>query len=89
MIIIITNYHGNYFDSGMFMLCVRLSDKRGYLVLSSCRSGRLKYKSRFYRYIYTLFMAPFYLAGLSSEKQLIQLEMFTDFEDDQVIIIIY
>lgn len=33
-------------------------------------------------------MAPFYLAGLSSEKQLIQLEMFTDFEDDQVIIII-
>jgi len=68
---------------GMFMLCVRLSDKRGYLVSSSCRSSRLKYMSRLYRYIYTMFMAPFYLAGLSSEKQLIQLEMFTDFEDDQ------
>lgn len=33
-------------------------------------------------------MTPFYLTGLSSEKQLIQLEMFTDFEDDQVTVAI-
>ncbi|CAH1731591.1 seipin [Aphis gossypii] len=71
-------------DIGMFMLCVRLSDKYGYLVSSSCRSSRLRYKSQLYRVIHTLFMAPFYLTGLSAEKQLIQLEMYTDFEEDQL-----
>lgn len=73
----------------MFMLCVRLSDKYGYLVSSSCRSSRLRYKSQLYRVIHTLFMAPFYLTGLSAEKQLIQLEMYTDFEEDQVIIYLH
>lgn len=70
----------------MFMLCVRLSDKFGYLVSSSCRSSRLRYMSQLYRAIHTFFMAPFYLMGLSAEKQLIQLEMYTDFEEDQVLI---
>jgi len=68
------------------MLCVRLSDKFGYLVSSSCRSSRLRYMSQLYRTVYTLWMVPFYLTGLSSEKQLIQLEMYTDFEEDQVLI---
>lgn len=68
----------------MFMLCIRLSDKYSYLVSSSCRSSRLKYKSSLYRIIHTLFMAPFYLTGLSGEKQVVELEMYTDFEEDQV-----
>jgi len=68
------------------MLCVRLSDKFGYLVSSSCRSSRLRYMSQLYRVVRTLFMVPFYLTGLSAEKQLIQLEMYTDFEEDQVLI---
>lgn len=68
----------------MFMLCVRLNDKFGYLVSSSCRSSRLKYMSNLYRVIHTLFMTPFYLAGLSSEKQVVELEMYSDFEEDQV-----
>jgi len=68
------------------MLCVRLSDKYGYLVSSSCRSSRLNYMSQLYRVLHTLFMAPFYLTGLSAEKQVIQLEMYTDFEEDQVLI---
>lgn len=68
----------------MFMLCIRLNDKYGHLVSSSCRSSRLKYKSPLYHVIHTLFMAPFYLAGLSTEKQMVQLEMYTDFEEDQV-----
>lgn len=69
----------------MFMLCVRLSNKYGYLVSSSCRSSRLKYRSDLYHVIRTILMVPFYLMGLSAEKQLIQLEMYTDFEDDQVV----
>lgn len=77
------------FILGMFMLCVRMSDKYGYLVSSSCRSSRLRYKSQLYRVIHTLFMVPFYLTGLSSEKQLIQLEMYTDFEEDQVLIYLH
>lgn len=71
----------------MFTLCIRLSDKYGYLVSSSCRSDRLKYRSSLYRIVHTLFMIPFYLTGLSEEKQIIQFDMYTDFEDDQVLII--
>jgi len=41
--------------------------------------------SQLYRAVYTLYMVPFYLTGLSAEKQLIQLEMYTDFEEDQVL----
>lgn len=66
------------------MLCTRLNDKYGYLVSSSCRSSRLKYRSTFYRIIHILFMTPFYLAGISEEKQVIQLEMYSDFEEDKV-----
>lgn len=40
--------------------------------------------SNLYRVIHTLFMTPFYLAGLSSEKQVVELEMYSDFEEDQV-----
>lgn len=69
----------------MFMLCVRLSNKHGYLVSSSCRSSRLKYRSDLYYIIHTILMAPLYMMGLSAEKQIIQLEMYTDFEDDQVV----
>lgn len=68
----------------MFMLCVRLTDKYGYLVSSSCRSSRLKYMSNFYRIIHTIIMAPLYVSGLYAEKQLVQLEMYSDFEEDQV-----
>jgi len=42
--------------------------------------------SQLYRAVHTLFMVPFYLTGFSAEKQLIQLEMYTDFEEDQVLI---
>jgi len=42
--------------------------------------------SQLYRVVHTFFMVPFYLTGLSTEKQLIQLEMYTDFEEDQVLI---
>lgn len=66
------------------MLCVRLSDKNGYLISSSCRSSRLKYMSKLYRVIHTIFMTPFYLLGITSEQQTLQLEMYTDFEDDNV-----
>lgn len=66
------------------MLCIRLTDKSSHLISSSCRSTRLMYKSNLYRIIHTLFMAPFYLTGLSGENQVILLEMYTDFEDDQV-----
>lgn len=68
------------------MLCVRLNSKYGYLVSSSCRSSRLKYRSNLYRTIRTILMTPFYMIGFSGEKQTIQLEMYSDFEEDQVII---
>lgn len=68
------------------MLCVRLSDKYGQLVSSSCRSSRLKYMSSLFRVINTLFMTPFYLLGFAEEKQVIQFEMYSEFEEDQVII---
>lgn len=66
------------------MLCIRLSDKYGYLVSSSCRSNRLTYRSTLYHLIRTIFMVPFYLTGFSEEKQMVQFEMYTEFEEDQV-----
>lgn len=29
-------------------------------------------------------MVPFYLTGFSEEKQMVQFEMYTEFEEDQV-----
>lgn len=69
---------------GMFMVCLELNDKDGTLVDNSCRPVMLHYKSWLLHTIKTLILSPFLLLGTTEEKQLVTVEMFSDFEEDQV-----
>lgn len=68
----------------MFMVCVNLHDKDSTLVGNSCRSTMLHYRSYLIHTLSTLFFSPFLIFGSSEEKQNINLELFHEFEDDQV-----
>ncbi|XP_050531276.1 seipin [Daktulosphaira vitifoliae] len=69
---------------GMFMVCARLADKHGQLISSSCRSARLRYVSTILRTVRTVLMAPLFLSGIAEEKQFMELEMYTEFVEDQL-----
>ncbi|XP_077283741.1 lipid droplet biogenesis associated protein seipin [Arctopsyche grandis] len=70
-------------DLGMFMCCAELRARGGGLVSSACRSGLLSYKSPLLTLISTLFKAPMMVLGMQEERQLIQLELFSHYEDDK------
>lgn len=74
--------------AGMFMVCVQLRDKESQLVDNSCRSTMLHYRSYLLHTLTTLIFSPMLMFGNKEEKQNIVLELFADFEEDQVIIII-
>ncbi|KAK6623378.1 hypothetical protein RUM43_009230 [Polyplax serrata] len=67
---------------GMFMVCLDLNDKDGTHVARSCRPVMLHYRSRLLHIIKTVVMAPLLVLGTAEEKQLITVEMFSDFEED-------
>lgn len=71
-------------DLGMFMVCAEMRDELTNLRDHSCRSAMLHYKSPLVRTITTLVFSPLYVLGLQEEKQLIPVELFTNFEDEQV-----
>lgn len=66
------------------MCCVEMRSRKGGLISSSCRSGILAYKSPLLTLISTIVKAPLMIAGMHEEKQNIQLELFSNFEDDKV-----
>ncbi|KAL0273430.1 UNVERIFIED_CONTAM: hypothetical protein PYX00_006092 [Menopon gallinae] len=68
---------------GMFMVCLELNDKTGVLVANSCRPVMLHYRSWLLHIIKTVVYSPVLLFGTAEEKQFINVEMFSDFEDDQ------
>ncbi|XP_049882296.1 seipin [Pectinophora gossypiella] len=70
-------------DLGMFMVCAQMRAKGGVLVSSSCRSAMLRHRSQLHQLMRTLVLAPFLLSGFNEEKQQLQVELFSDFEDDQ------
>ncbi|KAF9802719.1 hypothetical protein SFRURICE_007331 [Spodoptera frugiperda] len=69
-------------DLGMFMVCVQMRAKGGYLVSSSCRSAMIRYRSLLHRIMRTFVFSPLYLGGVDEEKQQLKVELFSDFEDD-------
>ncbi|CAH2098837.1 unnamed protein product [Euphydryas editha] len=69
-------------DLGMFMVCAQMRAAGGVLVSSSCRSTMLRYRSKIHQIIRTLVYAPLLIAGIDEEKQIIQVELFSDFQDD-------
>ncbi|PZC72497.1 hypothetical protein B5X24_HaOG211094 [Helicoverpa armigera] len=69
-------------DLGMFMVCVQMRAKGGYLVSSSCRSAMIRYRSLLHHIMRTFVLSPLYLGGVDEEKQQLRVELFSDFEDD-------
>jgi seipin len=71
---------------GMFMVCIQLHDKDSLLVDNSCRSTMLHYRSYLLHTLSTLIFSPMMVFGNKEEKQNIALELFADFEEDQVVL---
>ncbi|KAK9510164.1 hypothetical protein O3M35_005005 [Rhynocoris fuscipes] len=69
---------------GMFLVCAHLSSKGGVTVSHSCRSTMLRYKSQLLQLLTVLTLTPFYVSNILEEKQTIAVELFSNFEEDQV-----
>lgn len=67
------------------MVCGQLLDKRSVTVSMSCRSAILKYRSTLVHTLTTLALAPLYVFDYIEEKQTIEVELYANFQDDQVI----
>lgn len=70
----------------MFMVCAQLRSRDGYLVDHTCKSAMLHYRSTLLHTLTTLTFSPMMIFGNVEEKQDIMLELFSNFEEDQVIV---
>lgn len=71
---------------GMFMVCAEMRDQLTQLRDHSCRTAMLHFKSSMVRLIRTWLLSPIYVLGLYEEKQMVEVELFSNYEDDQVYI---
>lgn len=71
-------------ELGMFMVCADMRDDATEMLDHSCRSAMLHYKSSLVRTIRTWLLSPLYVFGINEEKQRIALELFANYEEDQV-----
>ncbi|XP_023020687.1 lipid droplet biogenesis associated protein seipin isoform X1 [Leptinotarsa decemlineata] len=69
-------------ELGMFMVCVEFIGRDGTLVEHSCRSTMLHYRGILLDTLYKLVFSPFFLFGSAEEKQTVQVELFSNFEDN-------
>ncbi|TNN40151.1 Seipin [Liparis tanakae] len=81
-------------EMGMFMIKTTCFSRSGARVASSARSARqqlstsssrfsmLRYRSEQLRYLGTLLLLPALLTGVSEQKQVLEVELFSDFRDD-------
>lgn len=53
-------------------------------VLSCCGQGILRYQSDLLRYLGTLLFLPAFLSGAAEQKQILDVELFSDYTDDPV-----
>lgn len=70
-------------ELGMFMVCVELRSRNGFLVDHTCRSAMLHYRSTLLHMLTTLTFSPMMIFGNVEEKQDVVLELFSNFEEDQ------
>ncbi|XP_067680613.1 seipin-like isoform X2 [Haliotis asinina] len=71
-------------NRGMFMVRLQMYDKKGTVIQQSDRAAILHYRSVLLRTMYTLVFAPFFLAGLDEQKQVVDIELFNHYVDDLV-----
>lgn len=73
------------FRLGMFMVCADFMGAEKNLVAQSCRSTMLHYRGTLIDVIYKLVFSPFFIFGRTEEKQLLHVELFSDYEEAGVI----
>uniref|UniRef100_A0A182S6R6 Seipin n=1 Tax=Anopheles maculatus TaxID=74869 RepID=A0A182S6R6_9DIPT len=67
---------------GMFTVCGTIKDYGNMEVAKSCRMSMLHYKSDLLKTILTFVFAPLLIFGYREEKQLVTVELFSNFLDD-------
>lgn len=70
-------------ELGMFMICIDMKDKESALKAHSCRSAMLRYRSPWLQKLKTIFLMPFFIMGWDEEKQVLDIEMFTNYVDSR------
>lgn len=70
-------------ELGMFMVCIQLKDRKGFLSSQACRSNILHFQSELLHRIKIISLSPFYVFGLIEEKQTLVFEVFSSFQEDQ------
>lgn len=70
-------------ELGMFMVCAEMRDQTTSLRGHSCRAGMLHYRSTLHQWIKTWITAPLLIAGMQEETQVINIELFSKYEDEQ------
>ncbi|XP_060574237.1 seipin-like isoform X2 [Ruditapes philippinarum] len=67
---------------GMFMIEMRLYNKRGEVVQTSARATSVRYKSDLLRTLETFAFLPLFLFGYMHQKQFLHVDLFPDFMDN-------
>ena len=68
----------------MFLLNMEMKNQGGETLRKSSRSAMLRYKSELLHIISTTVFAPLMLYGLQEEKQVVTVELFSQYEEDPV-----
>lgn len=68
---------------GMFMVCADMRDHQSMVRGHSCRSAMLRYKSPLLQTISTWVLSPLFVLGLRHEHQLVPVELFSSFNEEQ------
>uniref|UniRef100_A0A3B5KWG4 Seipin n=1 Tax=Xiphophorus couchianus TaxID=32473 RepID=A0A3B5KWG4_9TELE len=69
-------------EVGMFMIKTTCFSQDGGQVASSARTGMLRYRSDLLNTLGTLLLLPAFLSGAAEQKQVVQVELFSEFTDD-------
>nr|QKW91275.1 seipin [Larimichthys crocea] len=69
-------------ELGMFMIKTSCFSRDGRQVTSSARSSMLRYRSDLLKYLETLLFLPAFLSGATEQKQMLEVELFSDYTDD-------
>lgn len=66
------------------MVCADFQGKDKKILANSCRSAMMHYRGTMLDVIYKLVFSPFFILGRSEEKQVLQIELFSDYEEQEV-----
>nr|XP_020652991.1 seipin [Pogona vitticeps] len=67
---------------GMFMVVISCYTKGGRIISSSARAAMLHYRSSLLQILDTLAFATLFLAGFTEQKQVVEVELFSDYKED-------